>query len=769
MGWALATSVPAGRVPRLAAGRRRFFAVLLGVAATVGATAPAAAQAGGPEPTSRPVRPINPETAPRPKLSALSLRSLPTPGEIQIDGVLDEPAWEQAPVASHFTTTLPRPGYPASEPTEVRVLYDESNVYIGAVMYDSHPEKLTSPALEQDFETHDSDMFMVVLDTYLDHQNGFMWGLNPAGALFDAQAFNDSRYINRAWEGVVRTATRINDDSWVAELAIPLTTLRFEEVDGVQTWGANFGRRIRRINEDSYWAPLDFQFRVHKVSREGTIEGFEGLRQGRNLSIKPYALGETLDGVERDELGDTGQDFRAGFDLKYGVTPRLTLDASLFTDFSQVEVDQEQVNLTRFSIFFPEKRDFFLENEGIFTLGDVTERNYRTGSSPHDFMLFYSRNIGLSEDRRVIPMLGGARLSGKLGETEVGFLSMQTREFDDSPAENFAVARVRQPFMGNAGDVGVMLINRQATSGGNLYNRSFGLDANVRLLNYMILNGYVAATDEPDVTGDRTSFFAQAAWRDRIWDTSAFVKHVGESFNPEVGFIRRSNINQAFATFGAHPQPDLPAIQELNPYVDVSFIENLDGVLETRTVKGGLATAFLDGSTLSVEYNDQFERLLGETEILDHTLAPGDYAFRDVTASYTASGARVLSGKIGFGKGGYYDGDRTSVDLTALLRPNPHWSFEAFGQHNAITLAGDSFDADVYGGRVKYAHNTRLFTSVFVQYVAQTDELITNLRFNFIHSPLSDIFLVFTERRSLDTDAVLDRVLTLKATKLFQF
>jgi hypothetical protein len=727
------------------------------------------AQAGGPDDRPMPAA-IDPEAVPRPELRALHLATVPVSSGMKIDAVLDEEAWAAAQPATDFITALPRAGYPATERTEVRVLYDDNFVYLGAVMWDAEPEKLTSPGLEQDFSTHDADIFMVAFDTFLDRQSAFMWGVSPAGALFDAQMFNDSRYISREWEGVVYHEVGIYEDRWVVEMAIPLTTFRFKEAEGEQSWGMNFGRRIRRINEDSYWAPLATQFRIHKVSRAGTVHGFQGLEQGRNLTIKPYALGETLQGTAREALDDTGGNFAAGFDLKYGITPRLTLDASLFTDFSQVEVDQEQVNLTRFSIFFPEKRDLFLENDGIFTLGDVSERNYRTGSSPRDFKLFYSRNIGLSPDRRVIPMLGGVRMSGKMGETDVGFLNMQTLAYDDFQAENFTVGRVRQPFAAGDAEVGLMFVNRQATSGGGgQYNRSFGFDANARLFKYLILNGYVAATDEPEVQGDRTSLWFQAAYRDRIWDTSAFVKHVGESFNPDVGFIRRRNINQAFATFGAHPQPDLPGIQELNPYVDVSFIENLEGVLESQWVKGGIATQFLDGGNLTLEVNDQFERLLTPTLILDKEVPAGDYDFTDATVRYTTSGARKISGVIGFGRGGFYDGDRTSVNLTALLRPNPHWSFEVFGERNAITLTGESFDADVYGGRVKYAHSTKLFTSAFVQYVAQTEELITNLRLNLLHAPLSDLFLVFSERRNLQTDELVDRTITLKVTKLFQF
>ncbi len=734
------------------------------VVTALGLPGAARAQAGGADSRTAPVTPVNPEHVPRPMLSALRIAE-----PIRIDGRLDEPAWLRADSATDFITALPRDGYPASERTVARVLIDGEYLYIGAYMYDSQPGRLYSPGLEQDFDTHDADLFSVMLDAFMDRQNGIMFALSPAGALFDAQSFNDSREVNRSWEGVIETKTMVYEDGWAAEMAIPLRTLRFRTgVD--QDWGLNFGRRVRRLNEDSYWAPLQRQFRVHKASRAGTLTGLRQLRQGRNLTIKPYVSGGNLGGTARDALGETGGDVDVGLDLKYGLTSRLTLDLTALTDFSQVEVDQEQVNLTRFSLFFPEKRDFFLENDGIFTLGDVTERNTRTGSSPRDFKLFYSRAVGLSRDRRPLPILGGARLSGRAGNTEIGLLDMQTRASGSSPAENFAVARLRQNF-GSTADVGLLFVNRQGTSeeATDQYNRSLGLDANFRLLRYMLVNTYLAATDDPLAEGDRTSGFLQVAWRDPLWNTSAFVKHVGDGFNPSVGFIQRTDLRQAFATFGAHPQPDLPKIQEINPFVDVSAVENLDGVLETRWVSPGLAVSFADGGILNIGYEDRFERLLEPTRIAGVQLAAGDYEYGTFSAQYTASGARRLAGTIGVSKGDFFDGERTSLTARAEFRPSPHLGIEAFGQRNDVTLGGTGAQADIVGGRIRYAASTRLFASAFVQYIESTDELVTNIRVNFIHAPLSDVFLVFTERRSLGTDVVADRVLTLKVTKLFAF
>lgn len=694
-------------------------------------------------------------------------------GSIAIDGRLDEEAWARADSTDGvFIQIQPRPGYPSSERTVIRVLYDEDNLYIGAELYDSEPDKLVVPGLEQDYATQNSDILGIAIDSYFDKQSAFLYAINPAGAVFDAQSFNDSRYLNRAWEGVIRVKTRVHEEGWTAEVAIPMTTLRFAEADGEQTWGINFSRRIRRRNEDSNWAPLARQFRVYKMSRAGTLTGLRGLRQGRNLSVKPYVTGAR----ETDDIPGTDpeNDANAGFDLKWGVTPRLTLDLTVLTDFSQVEVDREQVNLTRFSLFFPEKRDFFLENDGIFTLSDISVRNYRTGSSSRNFKLFHSRRIGLSPSRQAVPMGGGARLSGRVGELEVGMLMMQTRLSDELPAENFAVARARASITANS-DVGLMFVNRQGTSTGATgdYNRSFGADANFRLLGNMILNSYYARTDEPGATGDRNAAMLQVAWRDPIWDASTLVKHVGDGFNPAVGFVNRTAMRRWFATLGAHPQPNIPHVLEINPYVDVNFFSDLDWTLESRELAAGTAIVFLDGGRLTLEYSDRFERLAVPTRIAGVELPVGDYDFGSGRVSYFASGGRSISGRVSASTGNFYDGDRTSISGNLQVRPSHHLAVDFEFQHNNLNLGGNSFTADLFSTRVRYAYNTKIFFLGFIQYNESTEELVTNLRLNVIHAPLSDVFLVLSERRnvaeSVFNGRVLDRVITAKVTKLFAF
>lgn len=741
---------------------------------------------------SRPAARIDPDTMPRPTLEARRAA-----GPITLDGTLNEPAWARADsTRGTFYQSIPDQGATATERTVVRVLYDDERLYVGAVMYDSRPDLLVSAGMEQDFATQDSDIFGFALDTYLDRQNAFLFAVNPAGALFDAQAFNDQQSVNRAWEGEVEVSTRITDEGWVAEVAVPLTTLRFRATEGAQSWGLNFARRIRRISEDSQWAPLTRQFRIYKMSRAGTLTSLEGLRQGRNLWVKPFVNGVRTDGAR---AASPGEAVEGGFDLKWGITPQFTLDFTALTDFSQVEVDEQQINLTRFSLFFPEKRDFFLENEGIFAFQDARVRNFRTGSGPQNFKLFHSRRIGLSADRTPVPIAGGVRLTGRAGGYAVGLLNMQTRDEagspggtgstrrtespgdtgdpgrSGSPGENFSVVRVRKNVLGSS-DIGVMFVNRAGTGpevAGD-YNRSLGVDANLRLAGgRMLLNTYLALTDEPGADGDRTAGLLEVAWRDPLWDASMLLKTVGDDFNPGVGFVARRGVRQGFVTLGAHPQPNIPRVRELNPYVDIDLYSDLGWVLETREITPGLGVSFLDSGILTLEYAVSCERLVEGTRIAGATVPAGEYDFGAFTASYQSNLGRKVGGRVSVTQGGFFDGERTSLGGSVTLRPSARLFVEGTAQRNRLTLAGRTFEANLFGGRVRLARDTRTFLSAFVQYNESADELQTNIRFNLIHAPLSDLFLVYSERRNPAPEAgeagLIDRAITVKFTKLLAF
>ncbi len=720
---------------------------------------PALAQGAAPSAT-------DPEKMPRPETRAVRATS-----KIIVDGRLDEPAWSLAPPITEFVQAQPRTGAPATERTEVRLVYDDTHLYVGALCYDSNPKALVVKTIERDYPgvlSEDMDSFGLTLDTFLDRRNSFLFFINPRGGIKDGQTFNDGTTRDYGWDGIVDLRTTVHDSGWTVELAIPWTTLRFDPTRQAQSWGANFLRRIRRKNEVAYWAPLARRERIFLMSQAGTLHDLPRVPPSRNLAIKPFFLARRSTG---STLADTlrGNEGDGGVDLKFGITPRTTLDLTFRTDFSQADVDQEQVNLTRFPLFFPEQRDFFLENSGIFTLGDVSAPGApRSGTTLRDFTLFHSRSIGLRGGRPV-PLFGGVRLTGRAESFEFGLLDVQSEAFEASPGENFGALRLRRNILGNS-DVGVLVTNRQATgsSAAGLYNRSAGADVNLRLAQFLFVSSYVALT-RTDSTGDEAARLA-VGWRDRVWDFSAMLRHVGDDFDPGMGFIRRTGVRHWYGTAGAHPRPPLPGVLEVNPYAEADVVTDLTGRRLTWDGTLGFGVTFRDGGSLSLRYNDRRERLEEPFRVRAGVTIPiGDYHFREASASYQASEGRLVSGRVGVSGGGYFDGTRFTVEASLSWQPDYHLTLETSAQHNRVSAQDTTFTADLYTARIKYAFSTSLYFRLFVQYNADAEQVVTNARVNLIHAPLSDVFLVFTERRDVDAGVVLERFVTAKVTKWLAF
>lgn len=707
--------------------------------------------------------PIDVEAAPRPVA-----RAARTPRPPAVDARLDEPEWQLAEPLTDFVQQLPNTGQLATFRTVARVLYDSGYIYVAAENFDPEPRRAITVGLERDFVSTNSDIFAVAFDTFLDRRNSFLFIVNPHGAVRDEQTFNDSRTVVEAWEGVIDLRTAFTDSSWVLEMRIPLTTLRFDATRSVQDWGLNFVRRVRRVNETSYWAPLDRQHRVHRMSRAGTLAGLQGLRQGRNLQLKPSVVGGHSSGAQVPATA-LGSSFDAGLDLKAGLTPSLTLDATLNTDFSQVEVDQEQVNLTRFSLFFQERREFFIENAGVFTFGDVQERNIRTGASLSDFTLFQSRRIGLSPDGRPIPILGGVRLTGKAGGFDTGILGMQTEGALGRPAENFAVVRLKRNLFGTS-DVGVLLANRQATEGDAAYSRSLGIDANLRPTTGIVINSYLALHDGTGQATDGHAARTSVSYRDALWNTGVMWRRVSEDFDPGVGFVRRRAMQQWYGTLGLHTRPPVPWISELVPYVEGSYLTDLSARLETRSMTAALDVFFRPDGELQLEVSDEFDRLTEPFTVAPgHTIAPGGYDFRRFRVEYVAGTGRAVSGSAGVSTGGFYGGNRTTWSGSLTWRASHQLRLEGTAQRNVVSLPTGDFTADVVGGRIRYAWSTRLFGSAYVQYNTQTHSFVTNARINYRWAPLSDVFLVYTERQNTDLDVRNERSVAIKVTRMVGF
>lgn len=689
---------------------------------------------------------------------------------ITVDGRLDEPAWAGVTPITSFIQAQPNDGEPASEDTEVYLGYDDGALYIGAQMWDSDPSGLITKSLERDspgilFE--EMDALGITLDTFLDRRNSFIFFINPQGGLKDGQAFDNGRTRDYGWDGVVDVRTRVHERGWTVEMRIPWRTLRFDPSVENQTWGLNFLRRIRRKNEASYWAPLDRRNRIFLVSLAGTMDGLGKLPAGRNLTIKPFALAGRAGGagLASDLLGN---EVDAGIDVKYGITPNLTVDLTYRTDFSQVEADREQVNLTRFPLFFPERREFFLENSGTFTFGDVNHGpgSPRSGSSLRDFTLFHSREIGLRRGTPVA-LLGGARVTGRVGGLEVGLLNVQSEDFAGDPAENFSVLRLRTSVLGNS-DVGVMFTNRQATGvAGGAYNRTVGFDTNLRLAGNLYVNAYGAASRDGTANGEAARL--AIGWRDDFWNVSSAVRSIGSDFDPGMGFVRRTGIREWYASAGVHPRIVGSYLLGVNPYVESTYITDLQGRLETREGRAALGFSFNDRSALNFSYTDRFERLAEPFRISGTDIPAGDYSFGVASARYSSSRGQELSGSVNVSGGGYFSGSRFSVGGSGRWQPSAGFTAEVAASRNNLSVEGNDFSVDVYSARLKYAVSTTLNFGAFVQLNADTHEMITNLRANLIHAPLSDLFLLYTERRDTRGDGVLERFVTLKVTRLLIF
>jgi hypothetical protein len=514
------------------------------------------------------------------------LQAVRATGPIALDGALDEPAWRAAPLANNFLQNDPREGEPATFDTDVRVLYDDDALYFGVFARDDEPGRIIVNDLKKDFSTDGSDGFRIILDTFHDERNGYQFAINPAGAKWDAQMSNEGRENNANWDGIWDVATRVTETGWQAEIRIPFRTLKFDNRD-TQTWGVNFERKLRRLNEDSYWSPLPRIYDIQRVSLAGSVEQLRGLRPGKNLRIKPFAASSS-----NTTGGDTVGDFDAGFDVKYGVTSGLVWDFTVNTDFSQVEADEQQINLSRFNLFFPEKRDFFLDNSGIFQFGGGGIGGGGGGptagrqNSSQELRLFFSRRIGLSDNGEAIPVLAGTRLSGRQGAYSMGVLSIQQREQGAVPSTNFTVLRLRRDILANS-DIGAVLLNKEEF--GPHFNRVAGVDANFRFGSFLTVNGYAARTFSPGSvisgTGNELVSRGNVNYQDRTWQAQATFTAVGDRFNDELGFVARQGVNNTEAQASRRFRPVALSkwVREIRPHwVLDMFTRQSDGSLESR-------------------------------------------------------------------------------------------------------------------------------------------------------------------------------------------
>ncbi|MGD9265263.1 MAG: DUF5916 domain-containing protein [Lysobacterales bacterium] len=703
--------------------------------------------------------------AERPQMQAFELQSTP-----DLDGeVLGDPAWQGVMPATGFWQVQPDEGRPSTQKTEVRIGFLDDALYIGMVAYDDNPDGIIASDARRDSQLNDTDSFTVIIDGLLDRQNGFVFGTNPLGMEYDAQVvkegaggrWNNSGF-NLNWDASWSVKAQISEIGWSAEMRIPFNTLRFGPGEE-QTWGINFQRRIRRNYEVAYWAPLTMQYNLNRVSEAGTVTGIRPPKS-RNLSVTPYVLGKAQRG---GELDGTETDAEFGFDAKYSITPSLTLDVTYNTDFAQVEADDQQVNLDRFNLFFPEKRPFFLENSGQFTVGNAREAQ-----------LFFSRRIGIGDDGDVIPIDGGVRLSGKVGSsTNVGLLYMSSESVEGvAPGNEFTVARVNQEF-GNRSSIGAIYVGRDGdgsyeTPGADDSNRAYGIDGRLGIGENTLITGWAAKTDTPTLDGDDHAYSLKGNFDSAEWSHGIEYTEVGENFNPEVGFLSRDGYRK-FATNSLkriRPQ-DFYGMMEIRPHYSYRAYWDFEDFKETSFLHLDVHWEWQNGYELHTGYNIFTDGIKEAFDIVDDVwVQPGTYYGSEVQLVFMTDDSAPLSLNLHANIGERFDGDFIAFEPAISYRHGDKFSSRLSANYTDFDLPvpGGNFSVFLTRLRLSYAFTPKILLQALVQYNDQDEEIGTNLRFSWLRTANTGFYIVYNEVNERGVDALpTGRELILKYSYMF--
>ena len=738
-----------------------------------------------------PPAPVPPEVLTRDADGRATVRAFRLTGELDLDGSLREAVYEQIRPVSGFIQQLPLEGAPATERTEVWVFFDEENVYVAARCWDSAPEdQWIANEMQRDaFQLINNDWFSVAFDTFYDRRNGMAFLVNPIGGFFDYE-ISDEGSPNNDWNPVWDMRTGRFEGGWTVEMQVPFKSLRFQQGQS-QLWGVQFARRMRRKNETAHLTPVPIAVGpgMFRLSAAATLVGLEVASQNRRLEVKPYAIGSSATDLTADPPFSNRGAGDGGIDAKWGVTQNLTADFTYNTDFAQVEVDQQQVNLTRFSLFFPEKREFFLEARGIFDFGAGPNvlgtggggssggrlqgpPGTRAGSDVP--LVFFSRRIGLQEGRTV-PIVGGGRLTGKVGQFSIGAVNMQT---DDAPAANamatnFTVVRLKRDILRRS-RIGAIFTRRSVSLDRNGENDAYGLDGSFAFYDNVTFNGYYARTRTYGREGDDTSY--QAAF---TYDADLFglqVDHllVGKNFNPEVGFLRRLDFRRSFVAAHYRPRPAIEAIRQFTVGGSLDYIENGARDLETRAARAEFVTEFENSDRVTVDVMQNYELLVEPFEVATDVAIPiGGYQFQDVFLSYLMGQQRRVSGTAFVQRGAFFGGDITAFGYRqGRIGVTPQMSIEPTIAINRIALPQGRFTAAVATTRTTYTFTSRMFLSALVQYNSSLEQMGTNVRFRWEYSPGSELFVVYNDQRDTTLRGVPlleTRAFIVKFTRLLRF
>ena len=743
----------------------------------------------GESPIDGPPPPVAPATINRDTEGRATVRAVRLTEPLVIDGALDETSYNAVESFSGFIQQVPNEGAPATERTEAWVFFNDNSIYVSARLWDSAPESqwVANEMQRDSFQLINNESFSVVFDTFYDRRNGLAFLVNPLGGIFDYEITDEGR-PNRDWNPVVDIQTGRFDGGWSVEMEIPFKSIRFRP--GLeQVWGLQLGRRIRWKNEYVYLTPVAISAGpgLFRLSAAGTLAGLEVPSGNRKFEIKPYAIGSLATDRNASPAITNELDGNAGVDLKYGVTQNLTADFTYNTDFAQVEVDEQQVNLTRFSLFFPEKREFFLESSGTFDFGQSVRFGTNTGpgggrrdggffGSSNAPTVFFSRRIGL-EGGQTVPILGGGRLTGKAGDFTIGALNIQTDDALSGVAAstNFTVMRIKRDILRRS-RIGGIFTGRSASTKGPGGNQVYGLDAAFSFYDNVNFTGYYTKSQTSGLVGDDESYQAAFTYNGDLYAFQLDHLLVGDNFNPEIGFMRRDDFRRTYTAAQYSPRPQsLDAIRQFTWRGTLDYTTGAStGLIETRVSQLSFNMEFENSDQFNLDVQDNYELLENPFQITPDVAIPiGGYGFSDYYVSYGLGTQRLISGTVSVQHGEFFSGNITAlgyrrgrVEITRQFSVSPGVSI------NKINLPQGRFTTKLITSRLTYTLTPRMFFGGLLQYNSSTNSLSSNLRLRWEYQPGSELFVVYNDVRDTElrsTPLLQNRAFVIKFTKLLRF
>ena len=675
---------------------------------------------------------------------------------IKVDGLLDEPVWATIKPITEFVQRLPLDGGEPTEKSEMRVAFNNNFIYFGFTFFDSDPEKVRATILNRGGWIHRDDKLEIALDTYHDRRNAYLFEMNPLGTQDDALITDENHpgVDEWAWDGVYISEGKVTDFGWVLEVAIPWTTLRFPNKDEL-TMGLAVKRYINRKNESVIWPHIGLEYSsdIYQVSQYANLKGLKDIKRGKDIKIKPFAIGGTQNQIT-DEKTVNDNIGNGGFDIYYGLKSNLTLNLTYNTDFAQVEADNAQINLTRFNLFYPEKREFFLTRSKLFAFGNSRQTE-----------VFFSRKIGLNQD-----VVGGARMFGQIGKTSVGALNIHTRDDGDLPATHYSAIRLRKDVRDRT-TVGAIITD---VSSKGVRNSVYGIDGEMRFWGNSSVSAWYSQVDDTSLVGPSAASMIKLDLRNDRYFLTTGQHRVDEDFRPGLGFVQRQDMIGTGIIAGFTPRvgDGDELIRQWRFTIYARDVRNHAGIHETGVLNGGIEAILETRDKIGLKVIQNKEKLTaGFTLGNGVEIQKGNYRDRKISFSARTNQSRGIWGNFALSKGDYFGGDKTSMSGSIGKRFSNHLTLYGSANQNIVSMPSqEEFTANIYGITAEVALNRKWFGKALIQYDNFSEQLQLYCRINWIHTPGSDLFIVLNQRYDMagSKSSLVQGTQVVKLTYLFQ-